>query len=137
MVGVRRFQDLRAWQFSTALCVAVHEITKSGPAYDDEEFRDQIRDAAKSAPALIAEGFTRFTTREFVRYLRMARAELAEVQSALEVGDQMRYFPNASFERTKPLADQAMATTTALLKSKVRKLEEDSKRQDERRRRRT
>ena len=128
MAGVRRFQDLRAWQLSTALCVAVHEMTESGRAFDDERFREQLRDAAKSAPALIAEGFARYTAREFVRYLRMARGELAEVQNALEVGGRMHYFPPAFLEQAKPLADQAMATTTALLKSKVRELEHAPKR---------
>jgi four helix bundle protein len=108
------------------LCAVVFEITAKGPAFEDERFRNQIRDAAKSAPSLIAEGFARYTTREFVRYLRMARSELAEVQSNIEIGTQISYFSGDPLERARKLADRAMAKTTSLLKIQVRKLEQES-----------
>ena len=80
---VRRYEDLFAWQLSTELCDVLFEITKRGPAWQDEEFRKQIRSAAQKAPALIAEGFIRYTPGEIVRYLRMARGELGEIQNHL------------------------------------------------------
>ena len=52
-------------------------MTESGKCLDDPEFCDQIRRASQNAAPLIAEGFIRFTPDEFVRYLRMARGELA------------------------------------------------------------
>jgi four helix bundle protein len=67
----KRFEDLAAWRFCTELCERVEQLTDG---VKDQEFRGQIRDAAESAPALIAEGFVRFTTGEMIRYLRMARA---------------------------------------------------------------
>jgi four helix bundle protein len=123
-VGVRRFQDLVAWQRCAELSVAVSELT-GGLA--NETLRDQLRDAADSAPALIAEGFKRFTTREFVRYLRMARGELGEVQRDLETSNRKRYFAPDQLEPVVVLARRAIGTTTNLLKSKLRQLEAEER----------
>jgi four helix bundle protein len=129
---VARFQELVAWQLCVELHDVIVEITSGGPAAANKRYQEQIRDAAESAPSLIAEGFCRFTTAEFVRYLRMARGELAEVQSRLHVGRRRNYFSDEDAERADLIARRAMGTTTNLLKSKLRQLEEE----DAKRRRR-
>ena len=126
-IVVKRFEELVAWQLSLELCALVFEITEEGKAAADTEFRDQIRRAAKAAPSLIAEGFVRFMAPEMVRYLRMARAELAEVQSNLAVGGRTKYFSNEQLERADVLARRAMGTTTSLLKSKLRQLQGEAR----------
>jgi len=132
MAPVRRFQDLVAWQLSIELSVAISGLTS---ATENVTFRDQIRDAADSAPALIAEGFKRYTPSEFARYLRMACAELAEVQSELELGRQNRYFVTSSFESIETLARRAIGTTTNLLKAKLRQVEAEKRAKRRRRHR--
>ena len=122
MGGVKRFQDLVAWTLCAELSLAVFEITETGPAAKDVGFRTQLRAAADAAPPLIAEGFSRYTDREFVRYLRMARGELAEVQSQLLAGAARNYFTPADLERAQTLANRAMGTATNLLKSKLRQV---------------
>ena len=119
MATVRIFQDLIAWQLSMELCDVIMEITSTGPAARDTDFRDQIRRAAKAAPPLIAEGFIRYTPDEFVRYLRMARGELGEVQSRLEFARRNKYFSEEQQSRAGSLARRAMAATSKLLKSKL------------------
>ena len=121
MAGVRRFQDLVAWQLCVELCDVVFEMTETGSAARDIEYQAQIRSAAKKAPALIAEGFLRFTAPEFVRYLRMARGELGEIQNHLEFGRRRNHFRGGQLERAAVLSTRAMSTTTRLLKSKLPK----------------
>jgi four helix bundle protein len=123
-MGVRRFQDLAAWQRCAELSVAVSALT-AGLA--NATFRDQLRDSADSAPALIAEGFKRFTSREFVRYLRMACGELGEVQSDLETGSEKGYFTASELEPVATLARRAIGTTINLLKAKVRQVEAEDR----------
>src|SRR5262249_53640877 len=84
----------------------------------------QIQESADSAPALIAEGFRRFTTPEFVRYLRMARGELGEVQNDLEIARRRRYLTAEQFSPLNVLARRAMGTTTNLPNSTLRTLHE-------------
>jgi four helix bundle protein len=134
MAGVRRFQDLIAWQLSSELRDRLFELTANGPASRDRLFCDQTRRAAKNAPALITEGFVRFTTREFIRHLRMARAELAEVEDALDHARRRGLFTEDALEAANTLLGRAMGATTNLMKSKLRQLENESKRRRPRRR---
>jgi four helix bundle protein len=120
MSTARRFEDLAAWQFCREMEDVIFEITEAGPVKNDEEFRSQIRDAAKKAPPLVAEGFIRFVPKEFVRYLRMARGEIAEVQSRLHSGKSRKYFTTDQLARARPITNRAMGTTTNLLKAKLR-----------------
>jgi four helix bundle protein len=95
------------------------ELTSSGKCLTDQEFCNQIRRAASKAPPLIAEGFIRYTPNEIVKYCRMARGELAEVQSRLLHAQKQGYFHPDQWRAAKVLADRAMAATTALLRSKL------------------
>jgi four helix bundle protein len=119
MVTAHRYQELDAWQLSSSLSDMIFDLTSSGKCVTDREFCEQIRRAASKAPPLIAEGFIRFTPDELVKYLRMARGELAEVQSRLLHAQRQGYFHVDQWRAVKVLTDRAMAATTALLKSKL------------------
>jgi four helix bundle protein len=121
MAAVKKFQDLVAWQLAMDMSDAIYEITETGPAARDLDYRGQIRSAASKPAPLIAEGFVRFTTPEFIRYLRLARAETGEVQTHLETGRRRRYFTAEQFARASAITDRTMATITNLLKAKVEK----------------
>jgi four helix bundle protein len=125
MPPVRRFEDLVAWQLCMSLADAVATLIAE---FEDTTLQKQMRDSANSAPALVAEGFTRYTTAEFVRYLRMARGELAECQTHLEVARRRRYCSEDQFAPVNILARRAIGTTTNLLKAKLRQLEEEKSR---------
>jgi four helix bundle protein len=119
MATAKRFEDLIAWQLCTDLDGLVSSMTESGKCLDDPEFCDQIRRAAQNAAPLIAEGFIRFTPDEFVRSLRMARAELAEVQSRLRHARTRKFFTDDQWDAASTLAGRAMGATTNLLRSKL------------------
>jgi hypothetical protein len=57
MPGVRRYEDLEAWQLADKLKREVYALTASGAAAKDFEFRNQIRASAASSTKNIAEGF--------------------------------------------------------------------------------
>ena len=105
----------------------IFTITEFGKSTTNCEFRNQIRDASQAAPSLIAEGFVRFLPGDFVRYLRMARAEVAEVQSNLEFARRRNYFSEEELTRASTVARRAMCLTTRLLRSKVAELEKDQR----------
>jgi four helix bundle protein len=130
---VKRFKDLIAWQRCRELSDVIFEITEAGPVTRNSPFRDQIRDAAQSAAPLIAEGFVRFLPGDFIRYLRMARAEIAEVQSDLEEAQARNYFSAEQLTRASTVARRAMSLTTRLLASKLKDLEDSRKRPRQRR----
>lgn len=80
-------------------------------------FDDQLRDAAEAAPRLIAEGFGRWSRREFARYLVMARSELMEVRSDLLALQRRRTLPGELATELLELTDHALRTTNRLRSS--------------------
>src|SRR6185369_4177200 len=101
------FRDLVCWQLSWALKNEVLAFTKSGPAAADFKYRDQIHDAAASAPRNIAEGFGRFTPGDFARFLNYARASLIETQNHLHDGYARGYLDAALYGRLLNLSSAA------------------------------
>ena len=54
---IERFEDIVAWQKARKLVTAVYKLTSKDPLLHDFALRDQLRSAAISIPANIAEGF--------------------------------------------------------------------------------
>ena len=123
MTTAHRFEDLAAWRFCREMEDVIFEITETGKACRDHDFRSHIRDAAAKSAPLIAEGFIRFKPRQFAYYLRMARGEIAEVQSRLDAKGR-KYFTPDQFARATAITNRAMGTTTNLLKAKLRQIGE-------------
>ena len=88
-MGARRFDDLRAWQLAAELSDKVVALCATKALQTDVKFRYQLQDAAEAAPRLIAEGFGRWSPRDFARYLVMARSEVMEVISISGTYDYM------------------------------------------------
>jgi four helix bundle protein len=75
----RQLEDLTVYQLSSELRNLVIELSATGGLSRDWRLRDQMRGAAASVPANIAEGFGRFRPREFARSLRYANGSLKEL----------------------------------------------------------
>ena len=114
--GVRSFTDLDAWKLANELKLGVFELLHRPAVQRDEDFRDQIRDAAASAPRNIAEGFGRFKPREFGQYLRIANGSLHEVSNHLRDGVDRRYFTTSEIAPLQTLSRRASAASAALIR---------------------
>jgi four helix bundle protein len=77
------FKELRAWQLAHAFKVGVYDLTSQGSLARDFGLRDQLREAAASAPSNISEGFGRFDPPDFARFVKIAKASLVECQNHL------------------------------------------------------
>ena len=116
-MGAKTFEELRAWQLAAALSDRIVAVCATPVLQGDLTFRDQLRDAAEAAPRLIAEGFGRWSRREFARYLVMARAELMEVRSDLLALQRRRTLPGDVAGELLELADHALRTVNRLRSS--------------------
>jgi four helix bundle protein len=112
--GVRRYEDLIAWQLAYELQREVFALTATGPAARDFRFRDQIRESTASAARNIAEGFGRFRPLEFARFLMIARGSLTESHHHLRDGRDRGYFTAEDHSRLALLAGRAAIATTRL-----------------------
>ena len=132
MPGVRRAEDFVAWQLCMELEDFVVAITANGRVAKDFDFCNQIRRSAGAAAPNIAEGFGRFTPREFARYLRIALSSLAETATHLERGRRRNYFSEEEQERAESLCRRARFMTKRLLQSKLRQIEAENNRKSRR-----
>lgn len=85
------FRDLRVWQKSMDLVVAIYNVTSEFPSCEKFGLSSQIRRAIVSVPSNIAEGHTREHLKEYLHHLSMAQASLAEVETQLEIAARLEY----------------------------------------------
>ena len=85
------FRRLVAWQKGHGLALAVYKATQSFPSGERFGLVSQMRRAAVSVPANLAEGYTRQHTAEFRQALNVARGSLAELEYYLELSRDLGY----------------------------------------------
>jgi four helix bundle protein len=83
MERIESYRDLLVWQKAMDLVAEVYRIAGPLPPNEQYGLSSQLRRAAASVPANIAEGFGRWHKREFVRFLLMANGSVKEVETHL------------------------------------------------------
>lgn len=79
----RSYRDLKVWQLGMGLTKDVYRLLDKWPSVEKYGLCEQARRAVVSVPANIAEGHGRQTTKEFLRFLAIARGSLAELETYL------------------------------------------------------
>ena len=80
MPSAQRFEDLLVWQRSHQLALRVYRLTNDFPKREIFGLAAQMRRAAVSVPANIAEGFKRHTRSDKARLMNVAQASLEELR---------------------------------------------------------
>ncbi len=83
---IKSYRDLDAWQLAMDTVVATYRITRGFPPDERFGLTAQIRRAAVSIPANIAEGRNRLGSGEFRHGVSVARGSVAEVETDLAIG---------------------------------------------------
>jgi four helix bundle protein len=83
MGGIKRFEELHAWQEARKLLLGIRIMVKGESWRREYSLADQMLRAARSTMSNVAEGFESTTSAEFNRYLGMARSSCAELRSHL------------------------------------------------------
>ena len=98
---VRSYLDLIVWQRALDLAENVYEATRKFPKEEIYGITSQMRRAAVSVPANIAEGMARNSTKELLQFLVVARGSLSELDTHLVLSRELG-FANS----TKEVEDQ-------------------------------
>ncbi|MBW8887713.1 MAG: four helix bundle protein [Fibrobacteres bacterium] len=83
MPKLNSYRDLTAWRRGVDLARAAYLVARSLPIEERFELSSQIRRAAVSIPANIAEGYARQYRKEYLQFLAIACGSLAELQTLL------------------------------------------------------
>jgi four helix bundle protein len=87
----RTFQDLFVWRKAHEFVLAVYSFTAAFPKQETYGLVPQMRRAAVSIPANIAEGFRRRGKADKVRYMNMAEGSLEESRYYLILAQDLGY----------------------------------------------
>ena len=88
-MAIRSFRDLLVWQLSVELAVEVYALTKTFPKEEQFGLTSQLRRAAVSIAANIAEGHGRLHRGDFLHHLSFARGSLAEAETHLIIANRI------------------------------------------------
>jgi four helix bundle protein len=114
MARFERFEEIVAWQKSYDITLDIYRITSNSDFSKDFGLKDQIRRAAVSIMANIAEGHGRRSNIEFANFLNIARGSVAEVQSHFYVALGLKYIHQDDFDQLYTLLGEVSKMTLAL-----------------------
>ena len=121
-MALSNYQQLRVWQNGMELVRRVYRLTRTFPKHEVYGLSSQLQRAAVSVPANLAEGHTRGTTKEFLRYVVIAHGSLAELETLLRVAQDLQYADASSVDGLTELCDATGRMLGALrrkLRSKI------------------
>ena len=117
----RSFEDLKAWQLARELRKAVYECAKRFPREERFRLTDQIKRAAISVTANIAEGYGRFHCQENIQFCRTARGSVNEVIDHLYTALDSGYLPEDMFRRLYEQAREVEKVINGYIKYLLRR----------------
>ena len=111
-------ESLVAWQRADDLCVRIYALTKRAFAAEERfGLTAQVRRAAYSVPANIAEGFADTSKRWQLRYLRIAVGSLAEVGYALHLAHRLEYLTDDEYGKIEKQVRTVAAPLHGLIRN--------------------
>ncbi|HLZ50387.1 MAG TPA: four helix bundle protein [Candidatus Acidoferrum sp.] len=111
---IESYQDLLVWQKSMDLVAASYKVALKLPPTEQFGLSSQIRRAACSVPANIAEGFGRWHAKEFVRFLLIANGSVKELETHLLIGKRIGLLSQKDIEASAQMCGEISKMIFAL-----------------------
>jgi four helix bundle protein len=117
----RNHQELKVWQVGMDLAEACYRLSARLPKEDRYGLMSQMRRAAISVPANIAEGAARESTADFARFVSIARGSLSELETHIILAERLGLFGHRDdvHMMIRGLRQMLSALRRALLKAKA------------------
>ncbi|MBX4181543.1 four helix bundle protein [Candidatus Parcubacteria bacterium] len=102
------YKDLIVWQKGIDLVAAVYDFTKDFPKEEMFGLSSQIKRAAVSLPANIAEGRHRGSRKDFLHFVRIAYASGAELETEIYIAERLRLGNPDKLDKVRKILDEEM-----------------------------
>jgi four helix bundle protein len=127
-MAVTRVEDFAAYDFAVRFKLEVYRlINESRSASRNQEYREQLEEAASGIEGAMSEGFGRRRPKEFAVYLRYSLGSLNESRTRLRDGIHRGYFREPACEQAFIWAQRCERATSALWRSQVRRAAEEER----------
>ncbi len=113
---MKSYRDLIVWQKSVNMVTLVYKVVKTFP--DDEKFglTSQIKRSSVSISSNIAEGYGRNYTKDYARFLQIARGSLFEMQTQLQIALNLDFINRKDIEDILDLSVEIEKMLNTLIK---------------------
>lgn len=117
--SIQSYRDLRVWQEAMSLAELAYCLTREFPAAELYAMTSQIRRAAVSVPANIAEGYGRESRGDYIRFLQIAQGSLKELETHLILATRV----SLTTDRSAGPCLQQCETVGRMLRALIRSLQ--------------
>ena len=114
---MRDFKNIKAWQLADKLTMQIYKLTKDFPKEELYGITSQLRRAAVSVPANIAEGATRNSAKEYLQFLYIAKGSLAEAEYLIHLSHNLGYLTDSDFSHVDIMRTECAKTLYGLISS--------------------
>ena len=97
-MALQNYRDLVVWQTAMDLAFQTCLLVKTFPRHEMFGMTSQLRRAAMSIPANIAEGYGRHHRGDYLRFLSIARGSLCETETFLILAGRLEYANRTSLQ---------------------------------------
>jgi four helix bundle protein len=111
---MRPHEKLDVWKKSIDFVVALYKATETFPKEEKFGLTSQLRRAAVSIPANIAEGAARKSDKEFGYFLSNAQGSTSEVETELLISHRLDYLSTAQYSPLRSALDEIGRMLTGL-----------------------
>ncbi len=116
------FKQLTVWRKSIDLTDVVYVETESFPDHERYGIQSQMRRAAVSVPSNIAEGQAHRSHKDFIRFLRLARGSIAELQTQAVIAGRRSYLTREAVRKLWRGADEINKMINGLIAATEKQL---------------
>ena len=106
MPTIISFEELPVWKDARKFANKIYNLTKKIPKEENYGLTSQITRATVSIGSNIAEGFDRYSKKDFIKFLIIARGSISEIQNDLYIALDLKYINQNDFQETYALAKE-------------------------------
>ena len=108
-------KNLIVWKMSLKFVKLIYQSTENFPKSELFGITSQIRRAAVSVTSNIAEGASRKTTKERIRFFQIARSSLVEIDSQLTIAIELGYLNDEYLKELENYLNEIFAMLSGLI----------------------
>ncbi|MCB0382985.1 MAG: four helix bundle protein [Psychroserpens sp.] len=113
---MKSYRDLIVWQKSVTMATLIYKLVSTFPDEEKYELTSQIKRSSVSVPSNIAEGYGRNYTKDYARFLQIARGSLFEMQTQFQIALNLDFIKEIDLDEIKSLSEEIEKMLNVLIK---------------------
>jgi four helix bundle protein len=114
---INNFEDLKVWKLAHQTVLEIYKLSESFPKSEEYRITSQLLRAVVSIPTNIAEGMGRYSKKEFIQFLVIARGSVEECKYLLLLTKDLGYLTEDKFISLSESLNSIGKMTNALITS--------------------